>query len=187
MEKKQTRKIGVAGGFINQLMGNNKTLPVVGQGATVLLYSDRYAYEVMSVADDGTSAVLCRYDATLVSDSILNEHQEYEYKNLIETNAMKIVWRKNAWYSERIEVNYIPKYLNEAEAALEIATNSVEREIVRKHYYKDEYYDRTYNDKGILVESNGLKVIPGITKEYKRYKKISIIFGVKDEYRDPSF
>lgn len=187
MEKKQTREIGVAGGFINQLMGNNKTTPVVGQGATVLLYSDRYAYEVISVADDDMSAILCRYDATLVSDSILNEHQEYEYKNLIETNTMKIVWRKNGWYSERIEVEYIPKYLKEAEEAFEIATNSVEYEIVRNHYYKDEYYDRIYNDKGILVESNELKVIPGVTKEYKRYKKISIIFGVKNEYRDPSF
>ena len=29
-EKKQTRKIGVAGGFINQMMGNNSTTPKVG-------------------------------------------------------------------------------------------------------------------------------------------------------------
>ena len=34
--KRQTRKIGVAGGFINQVMGNNTSIPKVGEGATIL-------------------------------------------------------------------------------------------------------------------------------------------------------
>ena len=40
---KQKRKVGVAGGFINQMMGNNSTTPIVGEGATILHYSDRSA------------------------------------------------------------------------------------------------------------------------------------------------
>jgi len=46
---KQNRKIGVAGGFINQMMGNNSSIPVVGKGCTILHYSDRSAYEVIEV------------------------------------------------------------------------------------------------------------------------------------------
>ena len=36
--KKQSRKVGVAGGLINQIMGNNSTDPKVGEGATILKY-----------------------------------------------------------------------------------------------------------------------------------------------------
>ena len=35
-EKRQYRKVGVAGGFVNQMMGNNATEPKVGEGATEL-------------------------------------------------------------------------------------------------------------------------------------------------------
>lgn len=46
------KRIGSAGGFFNQLMSHNCSVPVVGQGATELLYSDRYAYEVLEVNED---------------------------------------------------------------------------------------------------------------------------------------
>ena len=32
-----------------------------------------------------------------------------------------------------------------------------------------------------------LKLVKGITKEYKTFSKVSVIFGRMDEYRDPSF
>ena len=32
-----------------------------------------------------------------------------------------------------------------------------------------------------------LKLIKGITKEYKEFNKVSVIFGMMEEYRDPHF
>jgi predicted helicase len=61
--KRQSRKVGVAGGFINQMMGNNDTLPVVGEGATILMYSDREAHEVIEVSDNGMQCVIRKMDA----------------------------------------------------------------------------------------------------------------------------
>src|SRR5690606_29571793 len=37
----QKAKIGQAGSFVNQLMANNSSIPEVGKGATVLMYTDR--------------------------------------------------------------------------------------------------------------------------------------------------
>lgn len=41
MQKVQKRKVGVLGGFINQMMGNNSTEPKVGEPCTILSYSDQ--------------------------------------------------------------------------------------------------------------------------------------------------
>jgi hypothetical protein len=38
---RQKTKVGVDGSLMNQLMGNNSTLPKVGEGATIMYYSDR--------------------------------------------------------------------------------------------------------------------------------------------------
>ena len=32
-----------------------------------------------------------------------------------------------------------------------------------------------------------LKLVDGVTKMYRNFSKVSIIFGVMNEYRDPSF
>ena len=39
--------------------------------------------------------------------------------------------------------------------------------------------------KGILAKQK--KLIKGLTKEYKNFSKVSIIFGIMEEYRDPHF
>ena len=56
--KQKGEKIGAAGGFFNQLMSHNSTVPVVGEGATILLYSDRHAYEVLAVDEKKKTVVL---------------------------------------------------------------------------------------------------------------------------------
>ena len=43
----------------------------------------------------------------------------------------------------------------------------------------------TYDD--IADAEGGYKLIDGITKQYKNMEPTSIIFGVMEEYRDPSF
>jgi hypothetical protein len=37
------------------------------------------------------------------------------------------------------------------------------------------------------VENTRYKLIDGLTKQYKNFHKTSIIFGVMEQYRDPSF
>lgn len=44
-------------------MGNNQTIPVVGEGATSLHYSDRTCYEVIEVSEDLKTVKLEALDA----------------------------------------------------------------------------------------------------------------------------
>lgn len=78
---KQKRSVGSAGGFFNQLMGNNASLPEVGKGATILHYSDRSAYEVLEVSDDKKDVVIRRYKYPAVSIifGILREYYDFSF------------------------------------------------------------------------------------------------------------
>lgn len=127
--KKQSRKVGVAGGFINQLMGNNSTEPKVGEGATILHYSDRTPYEVIWVSEDGLSCKIREMKATHIGESYGDER--YTYKSNPESVLLDIKWnkRRKKWCS--VHVSY----------------------------------------------SKGKRVL----------NPISIIFGVAEKYRDPSF
>ena len=51
--KTQKRSLRSTGSFFNYLMANNSIIPVVGKGATILLYSDRKVAEVIEVSKDG--------------------------------------------------------------------------------------------------------------------------------------
>jgi len=176
--KLQSRKIGVAGGFINQVMGNNATLPKVGEGATILHYSDRSAYEVVSVSESTNSCIIRKMNCIFVGDGYGDER--YEYKSdlngktiLLEWNEKKAKWGK-VTYKVQI-VKSLEKRLSEQfEYAYENLPNGLTYDDLK---IKDEDSDWGYR----------LKVVKGITKEYKYFKPISIIFGRMEEYRDPCF
>ena len=177
--KKQTRKVGVSGGFINQLMGNNTTQPKVGEGATVLHYSDREPYEVVAVSDDGNSCTIrsmsYRYTGKAYGD------ESYEYISNKDNPTKDLEW-------------------NEKRSFWEVVTTSIQ---IQKSLFKklweehdnnmwnnlpnglsiDDLYDKVHEDNYY----NKMKVIEGVTKKYKNFNKISIIFGVMEKYRDPSF
>ena len=53
--------------------------------------------------------------------------------------------------------------------------------------YGIESYDHLYEDPNADNFYNQMKLIKGVTKKYKNFNKISIIFGVMEEYRDPHF
>jgi len=178
--KTQTRKIGVAGGFINQMMGNNTTTPVVGAGATILMYSDRDAYEVIEVSNDGNSCVIREMDTTFVGSGYGDER--YTYKSNPENHTKNLEWnsKKQKWG----EVYF---------------TTEIIKSLAKSY---DKKYGYGWLD--ILLEENGLtydemrtseydfhgkqlKLIDGLTKQYKNFNPISIIFGVMEQYRDPSF
>jgi hypothetical protein len=50
---KQTQKLSNAGSFFNWLMSNNDSVPVAGEFATIMSYSDRDVVRVHSVSDCG--------------------------------------------------------------------------------------------------------------------------------------
>ena len=175
--KKQSRKVGVAGGLINQLMGNNSSVPVVGEGATILQYSDRSAYEVISVADDKNSCVIRKVNAKFIGKCYGDERYEYESDESLHT--LKLEWneKKKSWGS--------------------VYTNTqIQKSLLDKLYAqhgRDWAKNLPVSYESLIVEGDEkefnprLKLVKGITKEYKTFSKVSVIFGRMDEYRDPSF
>jgi hypothetical protein len=178
--KKQTRKVGVSGGFINQMMGNNSTTPVVGKGATILSYSDRHAYEVIEVSNDGNSCVIREMDATFVGSGYGDER--YTYKSNPENHTKNLEWnsKKQKWG----EVYFTTEIIKSLAKAYD-----------KKYGWG--WYDILMEEKGLTYddivdgERDGcdtkLQVIDGLTKQYKNFNPISIIFGVMEKYQDPSF
>ena len=178
--KKQTRKVGVSGSFQNQIMGNNSSIPKVGEGATILYYSDRSAYEVLDVSEDGNSCVIRKMDCKFIGKSYGDERYEYlsnneAPKSTLEWNDKRKCW---GWVSHEVQIF----------------------KSIQKKYYKEYGYgwmDIFLNENGLthndLIDGEDrgaytkLKLIKGITKEYKEFNKVSVIFGMMEEYRDPHF
>lgn len=176
MEPKiQKRKVGVAGSFINQMMGNNASLPVVGEGATILHYSDRDCAEVIEVSADGKTARLeslsARWDETKSGGM---GHQNW----ILEPTGhfFTVTWRNNAWRTIGKEVTFTPEFLKKCESddgsypALWLRNNAPE---ISKQIYDGNPWPQN--------------VVEGYTKQRTVYHKISIIFGRKDYHYDWSF
>lgn len=156
------------GSFVNYLMGNNSTKPEVGKGATLLMWTDRHAYEVMEVLNDGKRVRLRQYDAERTDDNGMSDSQSYKYEKLNETDEF-YVWRYSAWYRE-VECIRLTKEYNE------------QYKILKESASSREAFDQMYQP--LLDEHGDLKVVEGKTEKYKKYSKVNIIFGVKDEYYD---
>jgi len=176
--KKQSRKVGVAGGFINQMMGNNATEPKVGEGATILHYSDREPYEVISVSEDGMSCVIRTMGYKFIGKSYGDERYEYfsdpnGYTTTLEWNEKKGCWGRVSYVIEPIKK-------------------------LRKDLFNEFGYDWwNHLPNGVKYEDlidgeprgvhTKYKLVKGVTKEYKNFSKVSIIFGYAEKYRDPHF
>ena len=174
--KRQSRKVGVGGGFINQMMGNNSTLPKVNEGATILSYSDRHAYEVIEVSDDGSSCIIRAMDCKFVGACYGDERYTYSSNEGNETKTIEWSEKKQCWGSVGHSIEII---------------KSLQKRLIKEHDFEwSENLGVPYKD---LVDGDNqgcytkLKLVKGITKEYKNFNKVSIIFGVMEEYRDPSF
>ena len=179
---KQNRKIGVAGGFINQMMGNNKTIPVVGQGCTILHYSDRSAYEVIEVSNDGMECVIREMTSKFVGSGYGDER--YTYQSNLENNTIKLEYsnKKQCWgeitYTVEIIKSLSKKYFNKyGYGSIEflLKDNGIKS---YEHLYANPNADNDYNE---------MMIINALTKKYKNFTKVSCIFGIMEEYRDPSF
>jgi len=176
---RQTRKVGVAGGFINQMMGNNSSNPKVGEGATELFYSDRSANEVTWVSEDGLSCKIrtmnCKFTGSGYGD------ERYTYSSNVDAYERTLSWndKKKCWGVVTFEVKIIKSLLKKLykEFGYKLWEN------LPNGLTSDDLYEKTHEDNYY----NKMKVIPGVTKEYRNFDKISIIFGVMEEYRDPHF
>lgn len=176
--KKQTRKIGVAGGFINQMMGNNSTTPIIGEGATILMYSDREAYEVIEVSNDGMQCVIRKMDTTFVGSGYGDEQYTYQSNPNNYTRTMEWSNKKQCWGEITHTIEIIKSLANKYQKQYGWGWCDILLEENGMTY--DDIVDP-------CVENTRYKLIDGLTKQYKNFHKTSIIFGVMEQYRDPSF
>jgi len=74
-------KLGTdTGSFFNYLMGNSMTVPEVGKGATVLHWTDRSAYFVNQVSEDGKEVIIERANAIRTDNYGMSDSQDYRYE-----------------------------------------------------------------------------------------------------------
>lgn len=94
--QRQLKPSTETGSFINMMMSSNSTLPQVGEGATILGWTDRHAYEVMSVSKDYRVVVIQQYQPERVDSLGMSDSQDYKYENLSGYNET-VVWKWGAW------------------------------------------------------------------------------------------
>ena len=71
--------------------------PKVGDGATMLLYTDRHAYTITSVAKSGKSFTMQRDNAKRVDNNGLSESQVYEITPDTNGSFTKVRMTKKGW------------------------------------------------------------------------------------------
>ena len=163
MKKQQTRKLGTGGSLTNQIMGNNDSLPKVGEGATILLYSDRNPYIVKAINSKKVTLTAL--------DKNLQEHED-SAEIEIEWNA-----KKESWMMVSYEVEIIKSLKKKLwkEFDYDWHKNLPKGITLESLIVTDEFGTRRF------------KLVSGYTKEYKKTSPISIIFGKMEYYRDPCF
>lgn len=176
---RQKQRVGVAGSFINQMMGNNDILPEVGKGATLLHYTDRTCYEVIEVSKDFKTVKLEALDARIDPEYLksLNGADCIGHQNWILEPTGRfstVVWRHGAWRSKVEVVKFTKEFIAKAEQA----NNGMA-------LYKSltpEQHKAIYGD-----DIRPQNVLEGITEKRFEYNKLNLIFGRKDYYYDWSF
>lgn len=167
---KQTKKLSGSGSFQNYLLSNNASIPIVGNGATIMHYTDRDCAEVIEVSKDGKTCVIEHLDAIADTTKELGcGHQNWILKPTGRFDT--ITYRNGSWKvcGEKI-----------------VFTNEF-KEANKKHFFiadalTDEQKNEIYGD-----DAWPRKVIDGITRKKKTYDTIRIIFGRKNYHYDWSF
>ena len=96
---KEMRLYSETGSLMNHMMSSSSRRPKVGEGATILGWTDRKAYEVISVSKDGKEVVLQRYSPRRADDRGMTDAQEYIYDTLIES-YLTLRFRYGRWYEK---------------------------------------------------------------------------------------
>lgn len=167
---KQTTKFTGSGSFLNFLMSNNSSIPVIGKGATILHYSDRSVAEVVEVSEDGKTCVIEHLEAYAdTSKTLGNGHQEWIYKPTGQFQT--ITYRNGGWKVKKDGVAFTKEFEQANKGAFSLA-----------NCLTDEQRLAVYD--GAVWPKN---VVEGITRAKTFYSPINILFGQKDYYYDWSF
>ena len=184
--KRQSKKLSQSGSFVNWLASNNESTPVVGQGGTRYWYTDRTAFEVLSVSKDGTKVEVADYDAERIDSNGMSECQAYKYEKL--GTPYLLVWRwfpgkkRGAWYQAHEEVVFTKQLVEAAKAAgseWNIPSFIAEREGLTEDEVREQLSPSFHFDK--------MQVVDGWTRKTTKYMKVAVSFGVKHAYYDFSF
>jgi hypothetical protein len=179
MNQQQVRPITQSGSFVNNLLGNNDSQPVVGELATVLLYSDRHVYEVTEVSEDGKTCKIRRMKARRSNGNDMSEMQSYSYQSMPGAPETTLVWRagRNGATGYWAQLNQTVQFTKDIQQRA--------KELGAPFYHTlltEEQKEQVYA--GHYMPAN---VVEGITYLKKSYQRTSIIFGRADEYFDWSF
>lgn len=151
------------GSLNNMILGNNAKRkdnnPVVGEGATILLWTDRHAYDVVWVSDDCKQCML--------------ESEIHGTKEL--------VFKYGRWKETYIEVDFTKEMYKKYDEVRE-SSGLRKNEDIWQSIIGKETFDEIYQG-----HCMPLKVIKGITYEKKTYGNVNVVFGIKDEYFDLEF
>lgn len=167
------------GSLMNYLMGNNSTLPQVGKGCTLLSWTDRHAYEVMSVSEDGKRVVIQQYLPERTDKNGMSESQDYSYTKLNGFNEV-ILWRNGAWRKECSKILMVEEY----NVSFQAECLKRQSELGAAYKYQDVWNEMI---KPLFDEDGDMMLIEGKTKIQKSYPKVNILWGQKEEYYDYSF
>ncbi len=86
----------------NWVLSGNKRGPVVGEGATELMWSDRYAYFVDQVSKDGKQCVLER--AKAIPEFVgMTDSQSYRYERDPKSTTTVLRFRYNSWWKKQYD------------------------------------------------------------------------------------
>lgn len=168
--------------LINTMMSNTETHPVVGEGATVCHFTDRNAFEVIRVSNNGMECEIRKMDCVNIGDGYGDERYQYQsnpenYTMVLEWNKKKESWRQ-VYFTVEIIKSKLKKYTKEYGYHW--------RTVFANEHGFDSYEDM-FHSQTEECPVKRLMLIDGATKKYKNYNDINVMFGVMDEYRDPTF
>jgi len=170
--KNRSFKLSQTGSLFNYLMSHNESVPKVGEGATILMWSDRHAYEVIEVDEKKKKVIIQRYAPARLDKLGMTDSQQYEYKELTD-EVIELYYKWNSWK------NPVKRVIFTDEAYKKYGYEDFGKKL--HNAYKEAGGE--YNDNGAFISS----IIPDITKEIIEWHTVNIIFGVKREYYDYSF
>jgi hypothetical protein len=169
--KKQTMKIPRGGSFQNWLMSNNNTLPVVGEYATIMHYTDRDVAIVRSISKDGMQCVIEDCDTVADGKNLQMGHQQWKHTPSGHTKTLR--WYRGKWRVIGREIVFTDEFRKSIDSAC------------IGHYLSK-------NNPGLFKQVYGnhcmpKNVVPGVTRERKTYNSIRILFGVCNYHYDWTF
>ena len=121
--KPREMKLGSeTGSVMNHLMSRGGAgVPVVGKGATELMWTDRKAYFVNMVSENKKHCVIEKAKAIRTDDNGMSEAQTYKFERTGYKTELRFKWgkwryqgqndwNKNKWYPMDIQFGYMDEY-----------------------------------------------------------------------------